>query len=840
MPSSGIIDLAIGLIFVFGVTAALVSVFTELVSRFIGLRGAYLLTGLRELVDGGETGTDLGKAETDYEDIQGLIRHSAASPVGHPATPSALRAPLAQAAPSITGALLGGPILSSQGVVGQIKDRNLTIKPAKRGRLHKMTAGQQTWGVWRQRRSLPSYFSADSFAEAVIDLVVPDAAGETTMATIQHNVGALPDGLPFRSSLQALVKNAGDDVGQFRTSVERWYDDHMSRVSGWYKRHVAIITLALGAILIVLLNINALTIGRTLYSGSTISAAVNAVAVKNDRCAVGTSQRACLANLAAQLSAAAHSGPLIGWGTVRDCQAPGARCNWMDQRGLFSQHGGSFWQFVLVLVGFFLMIIAIVPGAQFWFGLLGKIGVLRLDSPGIVRAVSVPAPKPEPEPSVAGAGAGGAGTRPPPPSSGPSGFFEWFRRVLAWLRRVRLRRLARRHCNVTGFVNQQTADATASARRRQAEQALVGGGWPALLELPEGFPLYEAPDEEIPRHEAAARQVTLEWQLSDPQLLLLARVCDAVDALMRQLNSPAGQPELPIDERVNIRKFHPVVTLRPVPKTARRLEPDLFPWRVVIEAGEPATLAGQLGQYANWYGVGVHVTKGRPVKRTGACIHGGGAGMIGGIVQIGNKSYGLTCSHVIGEDCPGIRTPLKGKDNVWSPDAVLLPLDGPCLTAPKEPWQPVSPVSWTETNKLVKARAVACMHNARGRLRTGNMQSPTLLASFDDGSWVEFPTIEIQRRPAPYPPRPFSKPGDSGTWVTLRDAADQWVGMVVGGNPGGNTYCHLSGPLLRLFEILLSDARPPPKEEKDWFEGKDKVRAVAKMTLSGSIKYEQH
>ena len=40
MPSSAIIDLAIGLIFVFGVTAALASVFTELVSRFIGLRGA--------------------------------------------------------------------------------------------------------------------------------------------------------------------------------------------------------------------------------------------------------------------------------------------------------------------------------------------------------------------------------------------------------------------------------------------------------------------------------------------------------------------------------------------------------------------------------------------------------------------------------------------------------------------------------------------------------------------------------------------------------------------------------------------------------------------------------
>ncbi len=51
MPSSGIIDLVIGLTFVFGVTAALASAVTELISRWLGLRGAYLLTGLRELVD---------------------------------------------------------------------------------------------------------------------------------------------------------------------------------------------------------------------------------------------------------------------------------------------------------------------------------------------------------------------------------------------------------------------------------------------------------------------------------------------------------------------------------------------------------------------------------------------------------------------------------------------------------------------------------------------------------------------------------------------------------------------------------------------------------------------
>ena len=67
MPSSGIIDLAIGLTFVFGVTAALSSMVTELISRFVGLRGAYLLSGLRALVDDGKVDTDLSQAGADYQ-----------------------------------------------------------------------------------------------------------------------------------------------------------------------------------------------------------------------------------------------------------------------------------------------------------------------------------------------------------------------------------------------------------------------------------------------------------------------------------------------------------------------------------------------------------------------------------------------------------------------------------------------------------------------------------------------------------------------------------------------------------------------------------------------------
>src|SRR5204863_6183142 len=117
---------------------------------------------------------------------------------------------------------------------------------------------------------------------------VPNAGGQTTLDAVDRSLKSLQQELPVASplveSLQTLVTNANGNIGRFRTSVESWYDNHMDRVSGWYKRRVAKITLVIGAILVVLLNINTLTIGRTLYSSSVIGTAVSTVAAKTTSC----------------------------------------------------------------------------------------------------------------------------------------------------------------------------------------------------------------------------------------------------------------------------------------------------------------------------------------------------------------------------------------------------------------------------------------------------------------------------------------------------------------------------------------------------------------------------
>ncbi len=387
MLSSGIIDLAIGIIFVFGVTAAIASVATEAISRFLGLRGAYLLLGLRELVDDKNTVVNLDTATKDFGKARSLI-------TGTPPPPDDAAKPAAAGPPqnanastsdeqespepsSATSALLGSPILGNQGMPGQISSRRLMIgKTADNTNKHAPLPKSTDGGTLKLRRSLPSYIPARSFAEAVMDLVLPDAAGQTGMNTIQGSISKLPDSMStLRTSLAALAASANGDVTRFRSSVENWYDDHMARVSGWYKRRVAIITLVVGAILVVLLNINTITIGRALYSDSTIRSAVSAVAVKGANCP--QDQPSCLGNLEDQLTAAAQAGLPIGWGTVAECAGPNAKCNWWEQRGIIGLHGNPVWAVILALLGFLITIAAIAPGAQFWFGLLVKVNALR-------------------------------------------------------------------------------------------------------------------------------------------------------------------------------------------------------------------------------------------------------------------------------------------------------------------------------------------------------------------------------------------------------------------------------------------------------------------------------
>jgi hypothetical protein len=233
----------------------------------------------------------------------------------------------------------------------------------------------------RQRRRLPSYVSSRSFTIALLNELVPGATSPTTMDEVRQAVTALPEG-QLRKSLLSLLDSAANDLDQFRALLQQWYDDHMARVSGWYKRHVRWISLALGTVLVVAFNLSAIEITRSLYTdqalnGSVVTTATNAAQCQNKDPAV------CLRDLRAQIEQVRGAGLPIGWSAVPECQ-PADHCGWLSRYGLTDPARGAghdVLAFLLVIVGWVLMVVAILPGARFWFDALARLGSLRSTGP---------------------------------------------------------------------------------------------------------------------------------------------------------------------------------------------------------------------------------------------------------------------------------------------------------------------------------------------------------------------------------------------------------------------------------------------------------------------------
>jgi hypothetical protein len=374
--SSLVLQTAIGLIFVFGITAAAVSAVTEVVSRFMGLRAEYLLRGVRTLVDG----------------------------------PSTFKLPWRSVMPKWLGGRPEGPS-------GDLPSARVT-----KIMNHPLVASSSTQAsppphagnfmlTSAQRRLLPSYIAGQTFSRVLLDILPPEtpetdphpapagAAGAqgdrgakgdhgapgvpAQLAGISHWVDVKTSQKPpdeLAKALRPLLMGARD-VDDFEANVARWYDDHMDRVSGWYKRHVRWFSLAIGLILVLLFNISTIRIADSLYSNQAVQASVVAVATQKTSCQ-GTQPAACLADLQAKIDQFSAFGLPVGWGDLPACAT--RHCSWLARHGLTNLRKGgidSVWAFVLVLLGWALTVGALTPGARFWFDLLSRLGSLRSTGP---------------------------------------------------------------------------------------------------------------------------------------------------------------------------------------------------------------------------------------------------------------------------------------------------------------------------------------------------------------------------------------------------------------------------------------------------------------------------
>ena len=68
----------------------------------------------------------------------------------------------------------------------------------------------------------------------------------------------------MRDSLLTLYDDAANDVEKFKQNIEVWFNNAMDRVAGWYKRRAQTVTFGISALVVVLMNVDALLIVRYL------------------------------------------------------------------------------------------------------------------------------------------------------------------------------------------------------------------------------------------------------------------------------------------------------------------------------------------------------------------------------------------------------------------------------------------------------------------------------------------------------------------------------------------------------------------------------------------------
>lgn len=120
---------------------------------------------------------------------------------------------------------------------------------------------RRSWGAFLKswgRTNLPSYISARNFSSALLDIAVhsrPGAPGRSLKETLEQ----LPNA-HVRRVLLSLASAAGEDMALFRENVETWFNSAMERLSGPYKRFSHGVLLVLGLVLAAGLNVDTVAV----------------------------------------------------------------------------------------------------------------------------------------------------------------------------------------------------------------------------------------------------------------------------------------------------------------------------------------------------------------------------------------------------------------------------------------------------------------------------------------------------------------------------------------------------------------------------------------------------
>jgi hypothetical protein len=120
-----------------------------------------------------------------------------------------------------------------------------------------------------KRHNAPAYIDKETFSKVLTDLLRGEKVkpGDNIIPLIQQSLddkkikwGTSGIGDQTLSYLNSLWADANCDVMKFRRFLEDWFEETMERTTGWYKRHTRFIVFMLGLAIVILFNVDTIKI----------------------------------------------------------------------------------------------------------------------------------------------------------------------------------------------------------------------------------------------------------------------------------------------------------------------------------------------------------------------------------------------------------------------------------------------------------------------------------------------------------------------------------------------------------------------------------------------------
>ena len=377
MFGSDILEVAIGLVFVYLIVSLLCSTLSEWIARIFAMRAKTLEAGIGRFLGGDE---ELRKKVYDHPLIKGLSRKGRWDRRLDRLPHDESNGKLLERVRVLNKVPLLNKIPSPRSSPGP---SNI---PANKFALTLfdtlMTAGREVRGE-----------EAESAATAIASVTGLDDEGksralqlraEEVFKNLEKGIEEHVKSSEAKSLLRTILTSATAQVdrwdkalGAFRVSLEKEFDGAMDRVSGWYKRQAQLIILGLAIVICLTLNVDTFVIGKTLFQDTTLREA--AVAVAEARAQQPLPDDAVPEDI----------------GTLREeLTGLALPIGWSSEEGQPTSVPIGFGGWVVKLAGVLFTAFAVALGAPFWFDLLNRLVNLRASGKQPAKAADVEPDRP--------------------------------------------------------------------------------------------------------------------------------------------------------------------------------------------------------------------------------------------------------------------------------------------------------------------------------------------------------------------------------------------------------------------------------------------------------------